>query len=61
MANTWVLSIGPPAVSTRTMSKFAKVTISENITVIEMMFRIIGRVMYQSRCHQLAPSMEAAS
>jgi hypothetical protein len=45
----------------RTMSKLAKVTISENSTVIEMMLRIIGRVTYQIFCHQLAPSMAAAS
>ena len=43
------------------MSKLAKVTISENSTVIAMMLRIIGSVMYQSFCHQLAPSMAAAS
>ena len=41
------------------MSKLAKVTMSENRTVIEMMFRIIGRVTYHSRCHQLAPSIAA--
>ena len=29
--------------------------------VIEMMLRIIGSVMYQIRCHQLAPSIDAAS
>ena len=41
--------------------ELAKVTISENSAVIAMMLRIIGRVMYQMRCHQLAPSMAAAS
>ncbi len=61
VAKRCVLSIGPPAVSTRTMSKFAKVTMVENSAVMAMMFRIIGRVMYQMRCHQLAPSMAAAS
>src|SRR3954463_13060654 len=45
----------------RTMSKFAKVTISENSVVIAMMLRIIGSVTYQMRCHELAPSMAAAS
>src|SRR5436853_2051289 len=45
----------------RTMSKFAKVTISENSVVIAMMLRIIGSVTYQIRCHQLAPSIAAAS
>ena len=35
---------GPPYVSTRTMSKFAKVTMVENNTVMAMMFRIIGIV-----------------
>ena len=39
------------------MSKLAKVTISENSTVIEMMLRIIGSVMNQIRCHQLHPSI----
>src|SRR5262245_30486568 len=61
VANTWVRSSGPPAVRMRTMSKLAKVTISENSAVIAMMLRIIGRVTYQMRCHQLAPSMAAAS
>src|SRR5215468_3485604 len=61
VANTWVRSIGPPAVRMRTMSKLAKVTISENSVVIAMMLRIIGRVTYQIRCHQLAPSIAAAS
>src|SRR5438270_3031292 len=51
VANTWVLSIGPPAVSTCTMSKFANVTIVENSTVMAMMFRIIGKVTNQMRCH----------
>src|ERR1051325_1650693 len=61
VANTCVRSIGPPEVRMRTMSKLAKVTMSENSTVIEMMLRIIGRVTYQIFCHQLAPSMAAAS
>ena len=61
VANTWVRSIGPPAVRMRTMSKLAKVTISENSAVIAMMLRIIGSVTYQMRCHQLAPSIAAAS
>ena len=43
------------------MSKLAKVTISENSTVIAMMLRIIGSVTNQMRCHQLAPSIAAAS
>src|ERR1700709_2781045 len=45
----------------RTISKFAKVTISEKSVVMAMMLRIIGSVTYQMRCHQLAPSMAAAS
>ena len=57
----WVWSSGPPAVRMRTMSKLAKVTISENSVVIAMMLRIIGSVTYQMRCHQLAPSIAAAS
>src|SRR5262249_33690978 len=61
VAKTWVRSIGPPAVRMRTMSKLAKVTMSENKAVMAMMFRIIGSVMYHMRCHQLAPSMAAAS
>src|SRR3954470_16463179 len=61
VAKTCVRSIGPPEVIMRTMSKLAKVTISEKSTVIEMMLRIIGRVTYQIFCHQLAPSMAAAS
>ena len=61
VANTCVLSIGPPAVRMRTMSKLAKVTISENSAVMAMMLRIIGSVTYQMRCHQLAPSISAAS
>ena len=39
----------PARVNTRTMSKFAKVAISENSTVMAMMLRIIGSVMYQRR------------
>src|SRR4030088_2130748 len=61
VAKMWVWSSGPPAVRMRTMSKFAKVTISENSVVMAMMLRIIGRVINQMRCHQLAPSMAAAS
>jgi len=34
-----------------TMSKLAKVTISENSTVMAMMFRIIGSVMWRNFCH----------
>src|SRR3954463_5233372 len=45
----------------RTISKFANVTISENSVVIAMMLRIMGSVTYQMRCHQLAPSIAAAS
>src|SRR6476646_2893368 len=61
VAKMWVWSSGPPDVRIRTMSKLAKVTISENSVVIAMMLRIIGSVTYQIRCHQLAPSMAAAS
>src|SRR6476646_4482806 len=61
VAKMWVWSSGPPAVRMRTISKFANVTISENSVVIAMMLRIIGSVTYQIRCHQLAPSMAAAS
>src|SRR5262252_9314693 len=61
VAKMWVVSIGPPAVRMRVMSKLAKVTISENSVVMAMMLRIIGSVTYQIRCHQLAPSMAAAS
>src|SRR4030088_1737594 len=59
VAKIWVWSSGPPAVSTRTISKFANVAISENNVVMAMMLRIIGSVTYQMRCHQLAPSMAA--
>src|SRR3569832_2906576 len=61
VANRCVVSSGPPEVRMRTMSKFANVTISENSVVIAMMFRIISNVTYQMRCHQLAPSIAAAS
>src|SRR6185295_1663084 len=61
VAKTCVWSIGPPAVRMRTMSKLANVTMSEKSTVMAMMLRIIGSVMYQIFCHQLAPSMAAAS
>src|SRR6202030_1810027 len=61
VAKMWVWSSGPPAVRMRTISKLAKVTISENSVVMAMMLRIIGSVTYQMRCHQLAPSMAAAS
>src|SRR5262249_57131252 len=61
VAKMWVVSIGPPAVRMRVMSKLAKGTISENSVVVAMMLRIIGSVTYQMRCHQLAPSMAAAS
>jgi hypothetical protein len=61
VAKRWVWSSGPPEVRIRTMSKFANVTISENSAVIAMMLRIIGSVTYQIRCHQLAPSIAAAS
>ena len=43
------------------MSKLAKVTIVENSAVMAMMLRIIGKVTYQIRCHQAAPSIDAAS
>ena len=61
VANTCVLSIGPPAVRMRTMSKLANVTMSENSAVMAMMLRIIGKVTYNSRCHLFAPSIAAAS
>src|ERR1019366_6082746 len=61
VAKMWVWSSGPPVVRIRTMSKFANVTMRENSAVMAMMLRIIGRVTYQMRCHQLAPSMAAAS
>jgi len=57
----WVVLSGSPLVKTRTISKLAKVTISENSAVMAMMLRIIGRVTYQMRCHQVAPSIDAAS
>src|SRR3974390_1073672 len=47
VAKMWVVSIGPPAVRMRGVSKFAKVTISENSVVIAMMLRIIGSATYQ--------------
>ncbi len=52
---------GPPAVMICTMSKLANVTISENSTVMAMMLRIIGSVMWMNFCQALAPSMDAAS
>ena len=55
------MSRGPPAVIIRTMSKLAKVTISENSTVIAMMLRIIGSVTWTNFCQALAPSIDAAS
>src|SRR6266853_406189 len=61
VAKMWVWSSGPPAVRMRTISKFANVTMRENRVVIAMMLRIIGSVTYQIRCHQLAPSIAAAS
>src|SRR5258708_38096702 len=61
VAKICVWSSGPPVVRMRTISKLAKVTISENSVVIAMMLRIIGSVTYHMRCHQLAPSMAAAS
>src|SRR3984893_12065698 len=61
VAKIWVWSSGPPEVRMRTISKLAKVTISENSVVMAIMLRIIGSVTYQMRCHQLAPSMAAAS
>src|SRR4029077_13521978 len=54
-----VVLSGSPLVKTRTMSKLAKVTISENSAVMAMMLRIMGRVTYQMRCHQVAPSIDA--
>src|SRR5437588_1081147 len=50
VANTCVLSMGPPAVRMRTISKLANVTMSENSAVIAMMLRIIGSVTYHRRC-----------
>src|SRR6266550_707670 len=41
VAKMWVWSSGPPKVRMRTISKFAKVTMSENSVVIAMMLRII--------------------
>ena len=43
------------------MSKSANVTIRLNSTVIEMIFRIIGRVTKSSFCTAFAPSIAAAS
>jgi hypothetical protein len=51
----------PPWVSTRTISKLAKVTINEKSVVMAMILRIMGSVMYQICCHQVAPSISAAS
>ena len=42
-------------------ASIAKVTISENSTVMAMMLRIIGRVTKRSRCQAVAPSTRAAS
>ena len=42
--NRSVVLRGPPYVSTRTMSRFAQVTMMENSTVMAMIFRIIGIV-----------------
>ena len=42
------------------MSKFAKVTIRLNSTVMEMMFFIIGIVTCTSFCHPVEPSITAA-
>src|SRR6202007_723287 len=61
VAKTWVWSTGPPFVKILTISKLPKVTISENNAVIWMMLRIIGKLMYQIFCSQLAPSIAAAS
>ena len=44
-----------------TMSKLANVTMSENSTVMAMMLRIIGSVMWRNFCQALAPSIAAAS
>src|SRR5665213_3571537 len=44
-----------------TMSKLAKVTMSENSTVMAMMLCIIGSVMCMNFCQALAPSISAAS
>src|SRR5262252_6693675 len=52
---------GPPAVMICTMSKLAKVTMSENSTVMAMMLRIIGKVTWINCCQALAPSILAAS
>ena len=60
-ANKCVEFLGPPWVSTRTISKLANVTIIENNTVIEMIFLIIGMVTCINFCQALAPSIEAAS
>ena len=43
------------------MSKLAKVRIRLNSTVMLMMLRIIGNVMWINRCQAEAPSMDAAS
>src|SRR3974377_604567 len=51
---------GPPAVMICTMSKLANVTMSENSTVMAIMLRIIGSVMWRNFCQELAPSMAAA-
>src|ERR1700751_3290838 len=61
VAKTWVWSTGPPLVKILTISKFAKVTISENRAVIWIMLRIIGKLMYHIFWSQLAPSIAAAS
>src|SRR4029079_19633018 len=61
VAHMGVMFRGPPAVMICTMSKLAKVTISENSTVMAMILRIIGSVMCTNFCQALAPSMSAAS
>ncbi len=48
-------------VSTFTIVKPAKLSITEKIMVTAMTLRIIGKVTYWMRCHQVAPSIDAAS
>ena len=61
VANTCVWSIGPPAVRMLHDVEVGEGHDQENSAVMAMMLRIIGSVTYQMRCHQLAPSIAAAS
>ncbi len=56
-----VLLSGPPLVMTKGSSKNCRYPMPVVTETKRIVGRIIGRVMWRNRCHEVAPSMAAAS